>query len=90
VAPVHALGRSDTQVDARWCPLEEGYAIVVEIDTGRAIRTGDEYLVNLVVNEMYPGRTRRAGQLALAGGGGWVYLRGDREHEASAAVAEVV
>ncbi|KPK01056.1 MAG: hypothetical protein AMS20_14315 [Gemmatimonas sp. SG8_28] len=90
VAPVDALGRSDTRVDAQWCPLENGYAIVVEIDTGRRIRTGDEYSVNVVVNEMYPGRTRRAGQLALAGGGGWVYLRGDREHPDSAAVAEVV
>jgi hypothetical protein len=90
VAPVHALGYSDTQVDAQWCSLEGGYAIVVEVDTGRRIRTGDEYLVNVVVNEMYPDRTRRAGQLALAGGGGWVYLRGDREHQDSAAVAEVV
>jgi hypothetical protein len=90
VTPVHALGRSDTHVDAQWCPLEGGYAIVIEIDTGRRIRSGDEYLVNVVVNEMSPGRTRRAGQLALAGGGGWVYLRGDREHPDSAAVAEVV
>ncbi len=44
--------------------------------------------VNLVVNEMYPDRERRAGQLALSGGG-WVYLKGDREHPSSALLAEV-
>jgi hypothetical protein len=42
-----------------------------------------------VVNEMQPGRERRAGQLALAGGGGWVYLRGDRESWVNAVRAEV-
>jgi hypothetical protein len=32
----------------------------------------------LIVNEMRPDRVRRAGQLVFGGGGGWVYLRGDR------------
>jgi hypothetical protein len=32
---------------------------------------------DLAVNEMRPGRLRRAGQLVWSGGGGWVYLRGD-------------
>jgi hypothetical protein len=50
---------------------------------------GREFPVNVVVNEMQEGRIRRAGQLALAGGGGWVYLRGDREAESDAAVAVV-
>jgi len=45
--------------------------------------------VQVVVNEMYADRTRRAGQLVLSGGAGAVYLRGDREHPANAAAAEV-
>jgi hypothetical protein len=90
VAPVRALGISDAHVEAQWCPCEDGYAIVVEIDTGKTIRRGDECAVNVVVNEMYPDRMRRAGQLVLAGGGGWVYLRGDRESQESAVVVEVV
>ena len=41
-------------------------------------RPGDEIGFDLIVNEMYSDRTRRAGQLVWSGGGGWVYLRGDR------------
>jgi hypothetical protein len=37
---------------------------------------------DLVVNEMRPGRTRRLGQLVWSGGGGWSYLRGDRQDPA--------
>ncbi len=72
-----------------WCATSEGYAIVIAVDLGRAIRCGDLLSVNLVVNEMYPERERRAGQLVLSGGGGWVYLRGDRESPAAAILAEV-
>lgn len=35
--------------------------------------------VQFVINEAVSGRERRLGQLALAGGGGFAYLRGDRE-----------
>ncbi len=38
----------------------------------------------LVVNEAVEGRERRLGQLALGGGGGFSYLRGDRENPADA------
>ena len=34
---------------------------------------------DLLVNEMLPERTRRAGQLVWSGGNGWVYLWGDRQ-----------
>ena len=50
---------------------------------------GDQFRFNLVVNEMRTGRERRAGQLVFVGGGGWVYLRGDREPISMAPVAEV-
>jgi hypothetical protein len=34
---------------------------------------------DLIVNEMGTGRGRRRGQLVLSGGGGWIYLQGDRQ-----------
>ena len=43
-----------------------------------------------VINEMYSHRQRRAGQLVLSGGGGWVYLRGDRESPDEALLVEVL
>ncbi len=72
-----------------WHSTERGYRILVAIDVGRKLVQGERIPVNLIVNEMYPDRSRRAGQLALSGGGGWVYLRGDREHPSSAVIAEV-
>jgi hypothetical protein len=39
----------------------------------------EEIRFDLLVNRMEPGRRRRAGQLVWSGGGGWVYLRGDRQ-----------
>ena len=36
---------------------------------------------------MEPGRERRSGQLVWTGGGGWVYLRGDRQDPAALGVA---
>ena len=35
-------------------------------------------------------RLRRAGQLVWSGGGGWVYLRGDRQERARFGVLEMV
>lgn len=37
---------------------------------------------DLLVNAMAPGRERRQGQLVWSGGGGWAYLRGDRQDPA--------
>ena len=65
-----------------------GYEVLVLCDTGRRFAPGDTFRFNVVVNEMRPGRERRQGQLAFTGGG-WVYLRGDREPAGAAAVAEV-
>jgi hypothetical protein len=90
VSPVRGLESAGARVDGMWCTMEGGYALVLEVDCGHVLVEGEELLVNVVVNEMVPGRMRRSGQLALAGGGGWVYLRGDRESPATAAIAEVV
>jgi len=66
------------RVRATWRQTPTGYAMRIVCDTGRAFGPGDHFRFDLVVNEMQRGRARRAGQLALRGGG-WVYLRGDRE-----------
>ncbi len=66
-----------------------GYRMLIVCDVGRTLQIGERFPFNVVVNEMRAGRDRRAGQLALTGGG-WVYLRGDRESPAAALVAEVV
>jgi hypothetical protein len=43
-------------------------------------RPGSVIGAQVVINDMAPARTRRRGQLVLAGGAGeHVYLRGDRE-----------
>lgn len=76
-------------VRGSWCRTDDGYRVLLLVDVGRELRGGDRVPVNLVVNEMRRGRVRRSGQLVLSGGGGWVYLRGDRESPSTAAIAEV-
>ncbi len=43
-----------------------------------------------IINEMLPGRMRRAGQLVWSGGGGWVWLRGDRQDPTRFGILELV
>lgn len=64
--------------------------MVVRFELSRPLELGERFPVNLVINEMYSDRERRAGQLVLSGGEGWVYLRGDRESPENALVVEVV
>jgi hypothetical protein len=90
VIPVRGTAGDASRVAASWCPTERGYSVMVAIDAGRSVRPGDCFGANLVVNEMYPERERRAGQLVWPGGGGWVYLRADRESPDDAAIVEVV
>ena len=90
VWPIAGTAADSANVSAAWQRTRHGYRILVAVDIGRPVQRGEGIPVNLVVNEMYADRVRRAGQLVLSGGGGWVYLRGDREHPSSAVVAEVV
>jgi hypothetical protein len=89
VRSVAATAGDAARCEGRWVRTRAGYAVVVTVDVVQPLCGGDRLPVNLVVNEMYPERERRAGQLALSGGGGWVYLRGDRESPAAAVIAEV-
>lgn len=67
----------------------DGYEVVLCLPAGRRWRRGDRLRFTVTVNEMVPGRDRRAGQLTTADAG-WVWLRGDREAEGQAVEAEVV
>jgi hypothetical protein len=89
VNPVRGTMADSRRAKGTWWRAERGYRILVSVDVGRKLVRGEKLPVNLIVNEMYPHRLRRAGQLAFSGGGGWVYLRGDRESPSSAVIAEV-
>jgi hypothetical protein len=69
---------------------ENGYVLTVALPLAGLEQLAEPRLdFELVVNEMRAGRERRAGQLAWAGGGGWVYLRGDRADPAQFGVLEL-
>ncbi|HEY6807271.1 MAG TPA: heparinase II/III family protein [Gemmatimonadales bacterium] len=65
-----------------WQRTPTGYRVTIAVapqDWPRA-HVGAQIGFDLIVNEMVPGRVRRAGPLVWSGGGGWVWIRGDR-HE---------
>ncbi len=66
----------------------DGYVMTLRIPLGRPLERGERLRFTVTVNEMVSGRMRRAGQLALSGGG-WVWLRGDRESPATAVEVEI-
>jgi hypothetical protein len=72
--------RRDVPLVAGWSSEPTGYAMRFEIPLD-ALGTGRELPVtmDLIINEMATGRVRRRGQLVLSGGGGWIYLQGDRQ-----------
>jgi hypothetical protein len=68
-------------VEGGWSRTESGYRVTlaIRLPDWSDVRPGDHIGFDLLVNEMQPGRLRRAGQLVWSGGGGWVWLRGDRQ-----------
>jgi hypothetical protein len=72
---------SAEMVEGAWSPTESGYRVTLAIKPPGwgDVRPGDQIEFDLLINEMQPGRLRRAGQLVWSGGGGWVWLRGDRQ-----------
>lgn len=78
--------RRDVPLGASWQRTATGYALALRVPMD-ALATARHGVVamQLVINDMAPGRERRRGQLVLSGGAGeWVYLRGDRESPARA------
>jgi hypothetical protein len=83
VRPIEG-GAAASEVHGSWQPLDDGYRVTLALEPGwwtQASLSG-ELGFDLIVNEMRPGRVRRAGQLVWSGGGGWVWLRGDRQDPA--------
>lgn len=73
--------RRDVPLDASWHLTGTGYHVRLAIPRAALGGPGPISLgMQVVVNDMAPGRERRRGQLVLTGGAGErVYLRGDRE-----------
>jgi hypothetical protein len=69
------------EVRGAWSETEDGYRVTLALspETWNDIRFARTAGFDLIVNEMRAGRERRAGQLVWSGGGGWVWLRGDRQ-----------
>ena len=90
---VHIAGGNSgdpKMVTGGWRLTETGYTVTVAVALpGWSGRPRDEIEFDLIVNEMYPDRSRRAGQLVWTGGGGWVYLRGDRHAPSRFGVLEL-
>jgi heparinase II/III-like protein/alginate lyase len=84
-------------VRGAWRRTARGYCVTLGIawpqwreGGGHRAHVGGRLRFDLLVNEMLPGRTRRAGQLVWSGGNGWVFLRGDRQDPARFGVLELV
>ncbi len=77
VRPVAGTGsRATPSPRATWERTRSGYRVDIDLDA-RALSA-----IDVIVNEMPRGRSRRRGQLVLSGGRGeFVYLRGDRQDE---------
>jgi hypothetical protein len=84
VRPAAGTPAEPGMVTGQWRPTQDGYGLSLAIrPPGWPVaRTDGEIGFDLLVNEMRPDRLRRAGQLVWTGGGGWVYLRGDRQSAA--------
>jgi hypothetical protein len=75
-----------------WRRTDAGYRMTVAIPWPEGMRphAGARVRFDLLINEMLPGRMRRVGQLVWSGGGGWVWLRGDRQEPNRFGVLELV
>ncbi len=79
------------EVTGAWQRTDRGYTVTLALAPAfwRDLSFMEEIRFDLAVNEMHPGRQRRAGQLIWSGGGGWVYLRGDRQEAGSLGVLDL-
>ena len=85
-------GENLAAVRGSWRRTDRGYCVTVAVPwpAGAYAHAGGRVNFDLIVNEMLPGRLRRVGQLVWSGGGGWVWLRGDRQDPARFGVLELV
>ena len=81
VRAVEGTASDPAWVRGAWHLTETGYVITLgmTVDAWRGTVPPETIRFDLLINEAEPGRERRTGQLVWSGGGGWVYLRGDRQ-----------
>ncbi len=81
VRGVGGLAGQAGAVRGAWQRTDTGYRVTlaIAVPDWPPGANDDPPRFDLVVNEMAPGRLRRQGQLVWTGGGGWAYLRGDRQ-----------
>jgi hypothetical protein len=90
VRPAGGYAGTPEMVRGAWQPSEQGYTLTVALALPEwSLPPGAEIEFDLLVNRIEEGRERRSGQLVWSGGGGWVYLRGDRQDPASLGVLEL-
>lgn len=77
--PVAGMATRADEVCGVWERTSAGYRVEVECRAPEPLAAGMEMGFDCLVNEMWPDRRRRAGQLVLSGGGDWVWLAGDRQ-----------
>ena len=89
--PIAGSSGDASAVTGAWADTGEGYCLTVRIAEPAlaTLREGTRLGFDLLVNEARADRMRRAGQLVWSGGGGWVYLRGDRQNESGFGVLEL-
>ena len=75
-----------------WQRTDGGYRVTLTIPFSEYTRAhpGGRMAFDLIVNEMFPDRVRRAGQLVWSGGDSWVWLRGDRQPASRFGVLELI
>ncbi len=90
VRPTTGSAGTPDMVTGAWRPTGTGYSMTLLLAPPEwSPRSGDVLGFDFIVNEAHPGRLRRAGQLVWSGGGGWVYLRGDRQPDGAFGVLEL-
>ena len=97
VSAVSGTQGAPGMVRGAWRRTETGYRVTLAIaapgwagEGGGGAHVGGQVGFDLIINEMLPGRERRAGQLVWSGGNGWVWLRGDRQDPERFGVLELV
>ena len=79
-------------VRGAWRTTEDGYCVTIAVHWPEGLLThvGGRVGFDVIINEMTADRERRVGQLVWSGGGGWVWLRGDRQDPRRHGVLELL
>ena len=89
--PAGTASPAPVEASAAWEETDSGYRVTMALapPSWDDVAIARKVRFDLIVNEMRPGRERRAGQLTWSGGGGWVWLRGDRQEYSKLGILEL-